>query len=272
MNQSESIVGRTSRIVRRIFVPLWLAAFWPFLLEALCIICAAVIFHAQRGSTEGGQFSPMALWQSLTVLAKLRTILIFVVEIFLPRDLATAGIVLVMLSDRGGQALPLKTFVSRMAGILLPLLTLSVVLGLLVMAGGLVFVVPGIFFRIWTAFVMPALAANPTATWSALRKSFGLSLNNFGSLLVLYLATTAATIPAVIALFGSFMFLGSESHWWLGVGTGWTLFTVAMSLVMMVQSVVTTMLYLDARWVSEATPQPLPVTAENLASGEGGSE
>jgi hypothetical protein len=45
-----------------------------------------------------------------------------------------------------------------------------------------------------------------------------------------------------------------------------------MSLVMMVQSVVSTLLYLDARWASEAMQPGPPVPSEIAVSGEVGSE
>jgi len=249
MDPSEPESPKIIPLIRRRFLALWLAAVWPYALLGICMISISFVVHAHV--TPGPTGSPMEMWHSMSALAKVAIILGFIIQIFLPRDLAAGGVAIIVWSDRHGENLNLMSFLSRFGRVALPLVPLSIGLGMLIFLSGL-FILPGIFLAVWSAFVMPALATAGDHAGMAMRKSFRFSLQQIGPLLGLYFGMVIAQIPALLALFIPLALTSGRSAWWAGMFLGWGLFAVLMGLIFMTQSVILATLYLDAVRSSEA--------------------
>lgn len=256
MDQSEPIKNRILSLIRRRFFPLWLASTWPYVLEALCMISIAFAVHGRAPS--GQPFDPNAVWKAESALNKAAIMLAFIAQIFVPPDLGAVGVAMIVRSDQQGRNLVLKSLVSRYARLVWLVVPLSIALGVLTLLGGLFFL-PGIFFAIWRAFVMPALATAQDNLGKAIRHSFRLSLRRFVELFGLALATTIAQVPAVLALGVPIIAAGGGRLWWVGLVVGWTLFTGLEGLIFMTRSLVLALLYLDAVRHEETAPTPLLV-------------
>ena len=241
----QSVRSQILPLIRRRLLPLWLAATWPFALEACCMVSISFAMHARVVSGQLG--SPLEIWQSMSSLNRLAISLAFIVWIFLPLDLGAVGVAMIVRSYQQGKDLDLKSFVSRYARIVWLVVPISIGLGILIYLGSLFFLFPGIFLAIWRAFVMPALATAQDNLGRAVRHSFRLSLRRLGSLLGLALATIIAQIPALLALFVPNVVVAERGpYWWVGRLVGWVLFTGLMGLIFMTRSVVLALLYLDA--------------------------
>jgi len=249
MDPSESESRKIIPLIRRRFMALWLAAVWPYALLGICMISISFVVHAHAAA--GPMGSPMELWHSMSALARTAIILAFIIQIFLPRDLAAGGVAIIVWSDRHGENLNLMSFLSRFGRVALPLVPLSIGLGMLIFLSGL-FILPGIFLAVWSAFVMPALATAGDHAGMAMRKSFRFSLQQIGPRLGLYFGMVIAQIPALLALFIPLALTSGRSAWWAGMFLGWGLFAVLMGLIFMTQSVILATLYLDAVRSSEA--------------------
>ena len=243
MDPSESESRKIIPLIRRRFLALWLAAVWPYVLLAIGMISISFVVHLRAAA--GPMGSPMEIWQSMSALARVAIILAFIIQIFLPRDLAAGGVAIIVWSDRQGEDLDLTAFLSRLGRVVLPLVPLSIGLGMLIFLGGL-FILPGIFFAVWSAFVMPALATAGDHAGVAMRKSLRFSLQQIGPLLGLYFGMVIAQIPVLMALFIPLALTSTGPAWWLGLVLGWGLFAVLMGLIFMTQSVILATLYLDA--------------------------
>ncbi|HEV2133888.1 MAG TPA: hypothetical protein VGR47_06455 [Terracidiphilus sp.] len=204
----------------------------------------------------GQAFDPMAIWKAEGALNKCATLLAFIVPMFVPPDLGAVGVAMIVRSDQQGGVLVLKSLVSHYARRIFLVVPLSIGLGILIVLGGL-FMFPGIFLAIWTAFVMPALATAQDDLGGAIRHSFRLSLRRFAELLGLALVTAFAQVPALLALFLPIILAAGEPKWWVGLLVGWTLFAVLEGLIFMTRSLVLALLYLDAVRLEQSAPSPL---------------
>jgi len=243
MDQHVSIHSQVSAIIRRRILPLWLAALWPLALLVLLIICMNFVTHA-RALTEPSM-TPMEMWRSKTAASKALSIIFFVLAIYLPRDLATSGVSMIVAADQSGEALTFGSFVLRFLHVVACVVTLSAVLSHLIVFGSF-FIVPGIFLAVWSAFVMPAIGTAPECAWNSARRSFRLALSRFPTLLGCELLFGLALMLGLVPLILSMVLLENMPVWWLGRVTGWSLFAILTSFVIMVRSTVLTVLYRSA--------------------------
>jgi hypothetical protein len=244
MDQPEPLISRIGSVIRRHFGRLWLAALWPYLAEVVVILCVRVI--VQSLVKPAADSNPMGLWDTLSIGQRCAMLLGFVIMVYWPRDLARAGIAMLVAADQQGDTLTLPAFASRIIRILPVLVALSLVWGSLILGGTIFLIVPGIFFEIWSAFVMPALALNESDEWSAVRRSLRLSLGRFGQLLVAGLLTAIAATVGIFICEIPVMATAHGPNWWLGWLIALALFLAVVSLTVMVWSVAVAVLYLDA--------------------------
>jgi hypothetical protein len=250
MAKSDSVASQVFPLIRRRFFPLWLAAVWPYALLAGSMTSIAFAVHPRLASGQMG--SSADLWNSMSSLNKLAMMLAFTIQIFLPRDLGAVGVAMIVRSHRLGADLELKSLVSRYARIVWLVVPLSIGMGIMTGLGCLLLLLPGLFFALWSAFVMPALATAQDNLGTAMRRSFRFSLRQFGPLLGLLMATIIAEILALLGFFVPNVMAAGGPTWWVGLLVGWFLFSVLMGLIQMTRSVVLALLYLEGVRSEEA--------------------
>ena len=253
MNQPGSLVNQMTAVLRGNFGRLWMLALWPSLAEAAAIVLVRP-FTRSLLLSKYGPISPMNLWQSMGVGARCVILLVFVVQVCLPRDLAIAGVTIGVWRRLENEEIAVRSAIARLARILPILLVLSIVAGSLVVGGTMLLILPGVFFAILTAFVMPSLATAQKGAWAAARKSLGLSMRSFGPLLLLILAMAMAGVVAVCALMIPIAVTADGSNGWMGLVVGLILFLVILTLAVMVYAVGVAVLYRNA--LRGAAPYP----------------
>lgn len=245
MAQSNSAPRHALALIRKHFLPLWLSALWPYLTLAVCWLSFAFWLHAHRAAESVGD--PSDLWDSLGALGKLGADAAIISSIFVPRDLATAGVTMVVWADLQGEQVSPRQFVSRMGGMLPRLLILSLAIGIACLVAGVFLAVPGILFAALTALVIPVLATANTKAWVALRTGMKLSFREFWALLALSIVVAIVSLLLLFACGAVLASLGSNSDlpWWAGLTTAWAMLVGLFPLAMMGSSAVTTLLYRD---------------------------
>jgi hypothetical protein len=243
--QSDSVLGQALAVIRKQFLSLWLSAFWPYLTLAVCWLSYAFGIHAHQAAESMG--NPISLWDSLGVLGKIGVYAAFVSSVFLPRDLATAGVTMVVWADLQGDQVSLRQLVSRMGGIFPRLLILSLAIGVACLIAGIFLAVPGIVLSALTALVIPVLATADTKVRTALKTGLKLSFREFWPLFMLSLAFAMVSFLMLLAFGAVLVNLGSNSDlpWWAGPTSAWAMLVGLFPFAMVGSAAVTTLLYKD---------------------------
>jgi hypothetical protein len=214
------------------------------------------------------------MWESMGNLSRVGILAAFVSAVFLPRDLANAGVTIVAWADLQGEEPGLRLFVSRIGRILPRLVILSLGIGVVSLTVSVFFLLPGFLVGAFTAFVIPVLATDNAKLWVALRTGMKLSFKRFGALLALCLVVALVSLMVLVAGGAGLVFLASkaDSPWWAGLAAFWTSFVASFPIVMMGSATVTALLYRDsAALVEREQPGPAPENriAATLAALEG---
>lgn len=181
MSGATSLSGRAISILRRRFLVLAGAAFWPYL--ALVLLFAVLRLILQGLIQPGPPTDPVQLWQSSSVLAKFGVIAAFIASASLPWGLSAAGVSLIVCEHERGRAISLRDVIARLLRRVPALLVLSYLLGIGLFFLSAFFIVPGLM--IW-AVGYPALAAmidDGAGIGRALRRGSEVALSRLGTML-----------------------------------------------------------------------------------------
>lgn len=183
---SASLIGRTSRIIRRHGMVLFGLSLWPFALSLTGLVLL-MILPASRPQFR----DPIQLWKSLSWLMRLSWILGCMVQIYLAPMLALAGISEIVSADQRGTQLSLRDALLRVLRALRRLIVLAISVGFLANIGLQALVLPGLAVLAITTFAVPAIMLEGKGVRAAWRRSDTLALQPrsgvfslFGGLLV----------------------------------------------------------------------------------------
>jgi hypothetical protein len=250
MTQPGPVVSRAFSLIRSSFLALWLASVWPFVAIAVCFLTTSVIFHTVH--VPGNEVPLMTAYQSMGALTKLGLMLAFIGSVFLPRDLAAAGITIVVWSEFQGWKISPRLLFSRLGRILIRLLILSMTMGTVCLFASFLFGFPGILAAAAVGFVIPVLAAEDAKGAAAFKTGMRFSLKGYGALCLLYLVVSIISLAGILGGGAAFVALlpTSVGLWWVPLISGWLLFVAFCSLVTMVSATVKAVLFWDVRQVS----------------------
>jgi hypothetical protein len=175
--------------------------------------------------------NPADLWNSFTTTTKLEMIAAMLVAMWLPFYLASRGVCRIASAQHTGRAISLGGELRDMAGFAVPALAFSLLIGVLVMIGSIILLVPGVLVPLVFALVVPASAVESLGLFAALGRNFNLLGRVAGRTALVYFLYAAVFVLSYIARAISAITLGqSVAKAFLGTAVWFAILLVPIAI------------------------------------------
>lgn len=216
-------------------------------IAALTIVSTLVIYSAGEPLTD-----PMVLWKSMTFSRQLISVFGLLLALWAPILLGARGVCRITASQLAGQPISLNQVLADMARFIPASLIYSLVIGIPMLIGTSILIVPGIVVTALYALVVPAGVNESLGIFAALRRGISLGIGVLGKEIALAVACAALIVVLIIFRIVFFDRLLPSTYTSL-FAVRFALTYIPALLVLILANISFTLLYHEAR-ATEAPP------------------